>query len=228
MPADYINDFNYQFSLNPKTTALVVIDLQYATGSRDHGLGKLLREQGRLEEANYRFSRIDDLVLPNTQKLLKAFRGAGAPVVYLTYGAEKEDCSDVPRHIRALVKATNNIEGHKEHEIVDAVKPLAGELVLNKVTMGGFGSTGIESRLRAMGVTEIVTVGVSTNNCVGMTAMEASDRGFGVVLVSDATGTCDDAAQESYEAMFLRLWGRVINTDDVIQELAGEIIQAAE
>jgi nicotinamidase-related amidase len=228
MPADYINDFSRPFSINPKTTALVVVDLQYATGSRDHGLGKMLQEQGRLEEANYRFSRIDDFVLPNTQRLLKAFRGADARVLYLTYGAENEDCSDVPLHIRGLVKATNNIDGYREHEIVEAVRPVAGEIVLNKVTMGGFGSTGIESRLRAMGISEIVTVGVSTNNCVGMTALEASDRGFGVVLVSDATGTCDDEAQNAFEAMFLRLWGRVMSTDDVISEFSSAVSQAAE
>ncbi len=228
MPADYINDFNQPVAVNPRTTALVVVDLQYATGSADHGLGKMLTEQGRLEEAEYRFSRINNLVLPNTQRLLKAFRAAGAPVFFVTYGAELPDCSDVPGHIRALVKATNNIEGQKEHEIVDAVAPEPGETVLNKVTMGAFGSTGIEARLRAKGITEIVTVGVSTNNCVGMTAMEASDRGFGVILVSDATGTCDGDAQASFEAMFLRLWGRVASTGDVIDELTAAISQAAE
>lgn len=228
MPADYINDFNQPVAVNPRSTALVVVDLQYATGSPDHGLGKMLMEQGRLEEADYRFSRINTLVLPNTQRLLAAFRAAGAPVFFVTYGAELPDCSDVPQHIRALVKATNNIEGQKEHDIVEAVAPQSGETVLNKVTMGAFGSTGIEARLRAKGVSEIVTVGVSTNNCVGMTAMEASDRGFGVVLVSDATGTCDDAAQASFEAMFLRLWGRVALTDEVIDELAASAARAAE
>lgn len=228
MTADYIEEFSSSFSIDPKTTALVVVDLQYATGSPDHGLGKILREQGRLEEADYRFSRIESLIIPNTQRLLSTFRDSGAPVVYVTYGAEHEDCSDVPLHIRGIVKATNNIEGHKEHEIVEAIAPKTGETVLNKVTMGAFASTGIESRLRAMGISNIVTVGVSTNNCVGMTAMEASDRGFGVVLVSDATGTCDDEAQSAYEAMFLRLWGRVMNTRDVIDELTGAVSQAAE
>lgn len=228
MPADYITQFSNTFSLNPKTTALLVVDMQYATGSRAHGLGKMLEEQGRSQEADYRFGRIDDYVLPNTIRLLKAFRGAGARVVYVTYGAELSDCSDVPHHIRSLVKTTNNIEGQKEHQIIDAIKPQSGETVLNKVTMGAFGSTGIESRLRAMGVSEIVTVGVSTNNCVGMTAMEASDRGFGVVLVSDATGTCDDEAQEAFEAMFLRLWGRVVPTTAVIEELTDGVAQAAE
>lgn len=228
MPADYINEFSNSFSLNPHTTALLVIDMQYATGSPDHGLGKMLKEQGRLEEAEYRFGRINETILPNTLRLLEAFRSANARVVYVTYGAELEDCSDVPHHIRKLVEATKNIKGCREHEIIDAIKPNDNDLVLNKVTMGAFGSTGIESRLRAMGVTEIVTVGVSTNNCVGMTAMEASDRGFQVVLVSDATGTCDDEAQDAFEAMFLRLWGRVLATQDVIDELGNTQSQAAE
>lgn len=228
VPADYINQFSHPFSLNPKTTALVVVDMQYATGSREYGLGKMLEDQGRSEEAAYRFGRIDEYVLPNTIRLLDAFRGADARVVYLTYGAELPDCSDVPHHIRSLVQATNNIEGQKEHQIIDVIKPKAGEVVLNKVTMGAFGSTGLESRLRAMGVSEIVTVGVSTNNCVGMTAMEASDRGFGVVLVSDATGTCDDEAQEAFETMFLRLWGRVVPTAEVIDELTDRAALAAE
>lgn len=225
MTANYIEEFSSSFSIDPKTTALVVVDLQYATGSPDHGLGKLLREQGRLEEADYRFSRIADLILPNTQRLLATFRGSGAPVVYVTYGAEHEDCSDVPRHIRGIVKATNNIEGQREHQIVEDIAPIVGETVLNKVTMGAFASTGIESRLRAMGVSNIVTVGVSTNNCVGMTAMEASDRSFGVVLVSDATGTCDDEAQAAYEAMFGRLWGRVMTTGEVAGEISGAASQ---
>ena len=228
MSADYIQEFNQTFVLDPKTSALVVVDLQYATGSPDHGLGKLLKEQGRLEEADYRFSRISKLVLPNTQRLLNAFRESGARVIYLTYGSELPDCSDVPHHIRALVKATNNIAGQKEHEIVAQVAPEPGEPILNKVTMGAFSSTGLEARLRAWGISEIVTVGVSTNNCVGMTAMEASDRGFGVVVVSDATGTCDDEAQLAFETMFLRLWGRVMTADEVIKEVRGSVSRAAE
>ena len=140
-------------------------------------------------------------------------------MIYLTYGGELPDCSDVPAHIRGIVKATNNYVGMPEHEIVDALKPQAGEIVLNKVTMGAFCSTGVEARLRALGVTEVVATGVSTNNCVGMTAMEASDRGFGTVLVSDATGTCSDRMQAAYEEMFSRLWGRVLDTRAVIAEI---------
>jgi nicotinamidase-related amidase len=215
----YISEYNLQFTLKPATTALLVIDMQNATGSLQHGLAKKLRAEGRLEESKYRFERIEKFVVPNTQKLLAAFRASGAPVIYITYGGETEDCSDVARHIRAFVRATDNKVGKPEHEIIDALKPLPHEPVLNKTTMGAFGSTGIDARLRALGVSEVVCVGVSTNNCVGMTAMEAADKGYGVVLVSDATGTCSDRMQQAFEEMFLRLWGRVLTTTETIGEL---------
>jgi len=229
MSADYITSFTRSIVIHPETTALIVVDMQYATGSRNHGLGKMLTDQGRIEEAEYRFDRIENFVIPNSAKLLTLFRSLGSHVIYLTYGSELPDCSDAPSHIRGLIKATNNIVGQPEHKIVEALAPKAHELVFNKVTMGGFGSTGIESRLRALDITELVMVGVSTNNCVGMSAMEASDRGFGVVIASDATGTCDAEAQEAFELMFLRLWGRVMTTDDVITEMeANGARQAAQ
>lgn len=227
--ANYINEFTYRFVLNPATTALVVVDMQNATGSLDHGLAKMLRAQGRLDESRYRFERIEHKIIPNTQKLLAAFREFGAPVIYITYGAETDDYSDVARHIRDIVAATNNKAGQPEHEIVDALKPLPGEPVLNKTTIGAFSSTDIEKHLRNLGVSEIVITGVSTNNCVGMTAMEAADKGFGVVLVSDATGTCSDRMQDAFEEMFLRLWGRVLTTSETLAELRAKIpAQAAQ
>ena len=37
---DYAHQFNPGFVLDPRTVALVVVDMQYASGSRDHGLGR--------------------------------------------------------------------------------------------------------------------------------------------------------------------------------------------
>lgn len=221
MSATYVEEFTESFALNPTSSALVVIDMQNATGNPEHGLGALLKKQGRLDSAKYRFERIKNTIVPNTQRLLEHFRAIGAPVIFITYGAELPDCSDVPKHIRKLVIATNNKAGQIEHEIVEELKPLPSEPVLNKVTMGAFASTGIDTLLKAKGITEIVCTGVSTNNCVGMTAMEASDRGYSVVLTSDATGTCSDEMQAAFITMFLRLWGKVLTTDEVIAEIGG-------
>jgi len=215
----YIDAYTRSFRLSPSDTALVIVDLQYASGSRHHGLGKLLEAAGTLESAEYRFARIEQQVVPNSKRLADAFRALGAPVVYVTYGCLLPDFSDAPLQMREWLIATNNRVGAKEHEIVAEIAPQPGDLVLNKSSMGAFASTGIDSLLRNKGVRNIVVTGVSTNNCVGMTAMEASDRQFGVVIASDATGTCSDAMQHATETTFRRLWGRVSDTAQIIAEL---------
>lgn len=216
----YFDEFTHRFRLDARTTALLPIDLQYASASRCAGFGALMERQGRLHEAEYRYSRIERLVVPNTARLLKVFRQIGAPVIYVTLGCERPDFSDAPPHLRRLFEITNNVKGAREHEILDEIQPCPGELVVNKRTQGAFASTGLEAILRAMGIRQLVITGVSTNMCVDATARGASDRGFSTVIVSDATGTCSDAMQEASLLTFKRLWGRVMSTEDVVREIS--------
>ena len=224
----YIDSFTQGFTLNPRTTALIPIDIQYASGSRTLGMGAYLAKQGALDQASYRFDRIDRLVIPNTLKLLNVFRAMGAQIIHVTVGSERADFSDSPRHVRAFFEMCNNTAGSREHEIVDELKPLPGETVINKTTMGAFASCNLEAVLHQRGIKEIVFTGISTNNCVDTTAREAADRNFCSVLVSDATGTCSDEMQDLTLASFKRLWGRVMSCDEVIAELkesaAGDIL----
>jgi nicotinamidase-related amidase len=215
----FIDRFTRPIEVRPGNTALIVVDMQNATGNRNMGLGKLLADEGQADSATYRFDRIEQLLVPNIRRLIRACRTARARVLYVTYGAELENYSDVTPHMLGLVEATRNRKGLPEHEIVDTLKPEPGDLVLNKTTMGAFGSTGIDSRLRAMGVETVLVVGVSTNNCVAMTAMEACDHQYGVVIVSDATGTDSDEMQDATLTMLRRLWARVNTTDEVIADL---------
>ncbi|MFT4823175.1 MAG: nicotinamidase-related amidase [Halioglobus sp.] len=219
MRPTFVDSFSQTVAVDASNTALLIIDMQNATGNRDMGLGKILAEQGTLDDAAYRFDRIEQVLIPNISKLADGFRSAGAKVVYVTYGANMPDASDVPAHIAGIVRATNNIAGQPEHEIVAALTPKPDELVVNKTTQGAFRSTGIDSHLKAMGVKSVVCVGVSTNNCVAMTAMEACDAQYGVVMVSDGTGTDSQEMQDATLTMLQRLWSRVMTTDEVLAEL---------
>ena len=219
MQPTFIDAFSQSVTVSVRKTALLIVDMQNATGNRDMGLGALLAERGDADAAGYRFDRIEQVLVPNIARLADACRVHGTPVIYVTYGANTPDAHDVPAHLRKIVVATNNIAGQPEHEIVKALAPRPGELVLNKTTMGAFRSTGIDTHLRAMGIETVIAVGVSTNNCVAMTAMEACDAQYKVVLVSDGTGTDSDDMQNATLNMLRRLWARVMTTDEVITEL---------
>ena len=217
---DYVTDLNVPFEIEPAKAALVVVDMQYATGSRKAGLGKKLVEEGKLELlAGERFERIEKIVVPNLRRMLAFFRENSLRIIYLTIGSEMEDYSDAPRHMVRLFRATNNRKGQLEHEIIEEVKPLPGELVLNKTTAGAFASTGIDALLRSMGIEYLLFAGVSTNMCVGTTARDAADRGYHCMLIEDCCG----AAQNEYHrweiVTFQRLFGRVDSSEAVMAEI---------
>lgn len=217
--SSYLKALTWPIAIRRSDTALVVVDMQYASGSRHLGLGAHLAREGTLEEAAYRFDRLDNVVIPNTQKLLAAWRAAKAPVIYVKLGARKSDYSDAPGYLRHLFAICNNHEGTRENEIVDELKPLPGESVLFKNTMGAFASAPLGELFDELGVKTAVYTGVSTNNCVDTTAREASDRGFASILVSDATGTCSEQMQQAALETFQRLSGRVVTTQEAIAEL---------
>jgi nicotinamidase-related amidase len=109
--------------------------------------------------------------------------------------------------------------GSRDHEILDELKPVPGEHVLRKTTVGAFASTAIDSLLRSLDVDQLYMVGVSTNMCVETTAREAADRGYQVTLVEDACATTFEDLHQVTLRNFQRLFGRVAATDQVLAEL---------
>ena len=217
-PADYIRAFMPERPVQPRRAALVIIDMQYATGSRVGGLGRKLKADGSTV-GDYRFDRIEQSVLPCTLRLRAFFTQLKLPVLHVTLGAANPDGSDAPIHLRKLLVEFNNFVGSREHEILDELKPLPGEHVLRKTTIGAFASTNIDSLLRALGAEQLYLAGVSTNMCVETTAREAADRGYLVTLVEDACGTTHEDLHHVTMRNFQRLFGRVRSTDEALVEL---------
>ena len=217
--SDYAHQFNPGFGLDPRTVALVVVDMQYASGSRDHGLGRGLKARGQEALGAYRFDRIEQTVVPTIQRLLAYFRQHRLKLVYLTVGSELPDYSDLLPHMRAFAESAGNTRGNHEHEILDALAPRAGEAVLNKTTMSAFHSTGFERLVRAWGVEQLVFTGISTNSCVEGTARDAVDRGFRCLLVEDGCGAASQTLHDATCTNFARLLGRVASSAQVLAEL---------
>jgi nicotinamidase-related amidase len=217
---DYIRAFTVERKPDPARSALVIIDMQYATGSRQGALGRRLKAQGSAT-AEYRFERIERFVVPNAMRLLDAWRAARQRVLFVTIGATLPDCSDAPPHMRKLFLELQNYAGSREHEIIDELKPVRGEAVVNKTSNGAFATSGIDSVLRAWNCDQLYLLGVSTNMCVDTTAREAADRGYAVTLIEDACGTTQPMLHEAAMINFQRLFGRVRSTAQVLKELAG-------
>lgn len=215
---DYIGAYTTARAVDAARSALLIIDMQYATGSRSGALARALRAQGS-SVADYRFERIEQLVLPHALALRARCTALGRPVLHVTVGAVLADASDAPPHMRKLFTECANFVGSREHEILDELKPHPGEHVLRKTTVGAFASTSIDSLLRALGCEQLYLCGISTNMCVESTAREAADRGYLVTLVEDACATTHADLHEATMRNFQRLFGRVRSTAQVLAEL---------
>ena len=102
--------------------------------------------------------------------LLALFRAEGWPVVHVLH--------DEP--------GTPFMRDQPEGQPMPCACPLEGEAVLWKSRSSAFAGTGLEARLRGMGVERVVVIGAVAAFCVTSTVRAASDLGFAVVLPGDA------------------------------------------
>jgi nicotinamidase-related amidase len=75
------------------------------------------------------------------------------------------------------------------HDIVDELRPLPGEPVVDKPGKGSFYATDLHSMLGHRGVRSLLVAGVTTEVCVHTTVREANDRGYECLVLSDCTGS---------------------------------------
>jgi len=181
-----INAQPFEFSFDPAHTALVIIDMQ-----RDFiepgGFGETLGNDVSLLEA----------IVPACQSVLLAWRKVGGLVVH-TREAHRPDLSDCPPAKRNRGKPTLRIGdagpmgrilvmGEPGNQIIPALAPVAGELVIDKPGKGAFYATGLHETLQERGITHLVFMGVTTEVCVQTSMREANDRGYDGLLLEDCT-----------------------------------------
>ncbi|MGZ5277061.1 MAG: cysteine hydrolase family protein [Caldimonas sp.] len=176
--------FEYEFPAG--ATALVVIDMQ-----RDFiepgGFGASLGND---------VTRLQPAIAP-IAALLAAWRERGWSVVH-TREAHRADLSDCPPAKRLRGQPSLRIgdagpmgrvliAGEPGVEIVAALRPVEGEIVVDKPGKGMFWSTGLHETLQERGISHLVFTGVTTEVCVQTSMREANDRGYACLVVEDGT-----------------------------------------
>jgi nicotinamidase-related amidase len=217
------------FRLQAAKAALLIVDLQYGSASRDHGYSASFRRLGYDSLTDAYTTRIERTVVPNVAQLQAAFRAAHSPVVFLTVGTLTGDYSDlVPAFQLAVaywqergIPPPYARPGSREMSVLDEIAPLDGEHVITKTGASPFTGTNIQEVLAGRGISQLALVGVATNYCVQSTLRDAADRGYDCVLVEDA---CADVTDE-FHTLGLQSsapFCRISTAADVIAELHDE------
>jgi nicotinamidase-related amidase len=83
--------------------------------------------------------------------------------------------------------AFDPVRGHVR--LIDGLRPREGEPVITKTSINAFTTTNLQQLLTTRGIHDLVLCGIRTEQCCETTARLASDLGYEVTFVMDATAT---------------------------------------
>ncbi|WP_434581166.1 cysteine hydrolase [Pseudomonas sp. Z5-35] len=98
-------------------------------------------------------------------------------------------------HVHHLSRSPESVfwPGQSGVDVQQRFAPVAGESLVQKQVPDAFCGTDLEAQLRGVGISQLVIVGVATNNSVESTARTAGNLGFDTWVAEDACYTFDKA-----------------------------------
>ncbi len=188
-------------TLKPEKTALLVIDMQ-----RD-----FLQPEGYAAQAGLDIAPLVAAIAP-VGRVLAAARSAGLTIIHTREG-HVPDLSDCPpykleRSRRAGAEIGSKgplgrllVRGEAGHDFVDELRPLPGEVVIDKPGYSAFEHTALQQLLTTRGIETLIITGITTEVCVSSTLRSGADRGYRCITVGDACASGDPALHDAALAM---------------------------
>jgi biuret amidohydrolase len=165
--------------IEPARTALLVIDVQIDFVAPDGPMGSAGVDLSTIPPA-----------LDRIHSIIAAARSSGATVGFVRVVTRPETDSDALKLLMArkglppesVALCRDGTRGADYYQ----VRPLPGELQIQKTLFSSFVGTRLEEQLRERDIDTLVVVGFTTECCVDCTVRDAFHRNFNVFIVADA------------------------------------------
>ena len=188
-------------TLDPRHSALLIMDYQQDTVGR----------AGEAAEA----------LLDRASAVLATARDAGLPIIYVVVAFRPgyPEVSGRSRTFAAIRGSGRLVEGTPGTAIHERVAPRPEDVIVTKRRVGAFGTTDLDTVLRARELTTLILLGVSTSGVVLSTVRWAADADYELVVVEDC---CFDADEEVHRVLMRKVFPRqaqVMTAEEVRQAI---------
>lgn len=167
------------------------------------------------------------------ERVLATARIAGLTIIH-TRESHRPDLSDLNANKRLKAERMGApigsfgpmgrllVRGEAGCDFITPMRPIEGEIVIDKPGNSAFFATDLDQILRAKGARHIILMGVTTDVCVSSTMRDANDRGYDCLLLEDC---CGAAAPELHHSVIASLEreGGIFGAFCLSSELLGHI-----
>ena len=201
-------------SLDPKTTAIVLIEYQNEFTTK----GGVLHDAvaGVMQETN---------MLANTVNVVAAARKKGITIMHapITFAEGYGELTSRPYGIlKGVVDGKAFIKGSWGAAIVDDLKPEKGDIVIEgKRGLDTFASTNLDFILRSKGIRTVVLGGFLTNCCVESTMRTAYEHGFDVITLTDCVAATSREEHDNAIKYDFPMFSRPMPSSELIGQIGG-------
>lgn len=197
-------------SLDPKTTAVLVIDIQSI----------YLQPKDTPEEtARWQpfYDRMRGTVIPNTARLIADARARGVEVMFARIACNKLDGRD--RSLSQKKPGFNYLlipKDSPEGMIVPELAPQGDEIAVIKTTDSALTGSNLRFLLHNMGIRDVVVAGIFTDQCISSSVRSLCDESFGVVLVEDCCAAATMDLHDRELEIINMIYCHVVSLDEVL------------
>lgn len=199
--------------LDPSKTALLLVhwqkEIAAPEGKNSEDMPQRLLAMGTIDR---------------TQAVLNAARKNGMLVVYVN-GVHRPGYPELAARTvplaKMLIERGVMIQGTWGVEVIDQLRPIDGDIVIDNHSSSAFCSTCLDLILRGKGITNIVLSGIATHVAIESTARDGFNMGYTVYTLEDCcTATSQDIHDWTIENI-LSFFGFVIDAESCLAAIDG-------
>ncbi|VAX23290.1 hypothetical protein MNBD_IGNAVI01-484 [hydrothermal vent metagenome] len=158
-------------------------------------------------------------IIPALVKAITFARENTIQVVYVNTNLENKN------DLLAKRWGLHAVKGSFGAQVIDELRPDAGDLIIPKKSYNAFFNTSLDTELEQQGIKNITISGIHTHVCVLLTAVGGFELGYNVTVLEDCITTDNEAMRKTRLTFFNTHVGEMISSDEWKRRIKADLLK---